>query len=379
MNNTNTNTNNNNTQSQDEQVSPGFDYLATKGEPENSVLYKRPSNRGSHEPIGIDFLSDNELSRDIDMCVSTPDLPAIKIYVGIFDIDGSCKINGETMPFLKYVIEPGSTITFPSIELACSEVESNDEYFKTETTLFLMQILGIKGQPSDPTFYDQVFRGMVFNATHKCCLAMFDYRKCLTLLGDNSSEEGMVLLTWAIVDELVFERRVWNIPVDVAVSDTMRQNPVLWKLSVAFPFAEYMVKETESGVFTTDLSPNNNAPTLFQHGDTIDSYKYGEEYGDVFIFTQKPLLDDGTGSDRKYARYAVFTDGAKYILEDQHHHEYLEYVSKKNVGSHTSDYNADAGDVEVAAPDVIYFVEDRITRSPTQMWGVRESDRFVRI
>ena len=337
--------------------SPDFNYLATKPEPGLSIAYAPAASN-----TDVPFLADTELSRDFDFCV--PDILHVKVFLAIYDI----MLIGATNPCLKYMVEIGETATFPSFEIACAD--DNPEHFKTEAVLFLMQVLNMGEESGD--VYERAFRGMVFNPEHKCVVAVFDYRECKSTQTHTK--------TWAVVDELVFERRVWNVPVDKAVSDTMRQNALLWTLPNADPpISLYMIKETGEGVFATDVSPSAEAPTLFMHGDTIDTYKYGDEYGDMYIFSQKPLFDDGTGSDRKYARYAVFAHGAKYLLEDQYHHAYLESLDAEEDQESESGESEPEEEEEDELVDAIYFVEDKITKVPTQLWGIKESSRFVRI
>ncbi len=349
---------------------PDFDYLATKGDPELSIPYV-PTE---HNDSNIQFLADKELSQSIDFCI--PDVSTVKIYTAIFDINSACSINDTQIPFLKYAVEIGETASFPSFDLACSTTEDNDEHFKTESVLFLMKVLYNEGSAEQsPIDFDTTFRGIIYSKDHNCAIAVFDSR---SLPKTTSS------LTWAIVDELVFERRVWNVPVDVAISDCFRKNPILWSLTSDtlntsdFPFALYMIKETDN-VFGTEVSPSSDKPTLFRNGDTIDTYKYGDMYGDMYIFSQKPLFDDGTGSDRKYARYAVFTQGAKYLLEDKYHHDYIEANRPTQLGGETNTEEPEENEDPIRTEDVIYFVEDTITKAPTQLWGVRETARFKKI
>jgi hypothetical protein len=338
-------------------ASPNFDYLEKKSNPELSIPYTQPHS-DLESLVDIPFLSDDELSQDFEFCV--PDIPSVKVFLAIYKINGTCYIETTPMPFLKYMVEIGETATFPSFDFECSSME--EEKFKTELVMFLMQVLNIEDDSGD--LYERAFRGMVFNPDHKCLFIMIDYAKC------NAPPTNTE--TWAIVDELVFERRVWNLPVDIPVSDTFRKNEILWTLpNTEIPVSLYMIKEDQNGIYSTDLSPNTESPTLFMHGDTIDTYKYADEYGDMYIFTQNPLLDDGTGSDRKYARYAVFTPGAKYLLEDQYHHDYLQ--SLHIISNTNKDVNAND------AVSTIYFVEDKITKLPTQLWGMKDSSRFVRI
>ena len=201
---------------------------------------------------------------------------------------------------------------------------------------------------------------------------------------------------WGIVDEVVFERAVLGVPIVSSVCDTVRDTPVLWNIwykgrEMDFPFSLLSVRHSaEEGQQWTNEKASPFADdrmmkqqSLVKIGTATDAYTYGDDYGDLYLFSAKPLYDTAPGELLSYQRYAVFTMGAKYHLDEKHHSDILavrEQLGGDDIAEAIPDTDAsvkaEEGEKELHIVPCLYFVEDKLAH-PMPVWGIREISRFT--
>lgn len=389
------------------------------------------------------FLKDEPLHKDYDLC--SPDTSTQECVLCIFSINAECSMKvysdetGDatpiTMPFLKYLVEKTPTqVQFPQFMYTCVDTD-NSTQLQNEAMVALTVKLGLTQTPTGPTStvpqtptgpttgttvpqttpqtqtspLETAYQGFIL---HDQVLYMFyNYDVILqhfsvispTQLNQieptNTSAYG-----WAIVDELVFQRHVDGVPVINEIGDLFRANPILWNIEyqgtyLDFPFCLYGVEENNDHQFinetrqstkqTTSVSPYvASKPTI---GRATDTYVFGEEYGEMYLFSNTAI-----GSTTSLSKYAVFVSGCKYLLNTEHHDTFMKYMASvlppdahaSDVSdthlSEQSDKNGEEeengeGEEEKEEEDnseisVIYFVEPSIQK---QLWGVRHTHRFV--
>ncbi len=373
-----------------------LNYLATKPDVDHPGSTKKEDN---NEPIEFDydFLNDSPLSQIFDFCVPKNAGTGINVFLCIYRINTNCELfipptdtNEEDnttvdtklrIPFLQYVCIPTDTnMTFPSFSFNCDDTSSdtNTELFEQECTLHLLTAVGIDKLEN---VFESSFMGMVYSEKHNSVMAVFNSDE----LPVSTSQ-----LTWAIVDELVFKREIWGVNVDTRVSDILRENPILWTITysggvVEFPFSVYMVTEMNDQKYTNEervginktyedsISESNSLANI---GNSIDTYKYGYIYGNMYLFSPALILSEQSPS--KFNRYAIFVNNAKYLLESEYHSEYIESRPPMQQNNEY-EINEDEDNLDTTMIATIYFVENDKTPKPTQLWGTRYIYQFTQL
>lgn len=369
------------------------------------------------------YLDNDELHQIFDYCISSPsntNTNVYSVYLCIYDINKNCKVityndvgtEIETMvPFIKYIVRQTDThYTFPSFQHTCSN-DSGDNETSIINSCFLriLDILGLS-PTTDPTVNSldikTAFKGFV-HANETSVFAVFDFAKLMAFFTQiQSHTQGGIDITgykWAIVDELVFEKRVLGINVDPIISSTFAKHSYLWNIKyggreIDFPFCLLYVKPDYAS-YINETSPFTISDTVFKHqsivkiGESEDEYKYGSVYGDMHLFSNKPVQEMTQQEHMLLQRYAVFTIGCKYVVDDG----FNTYMSLKAEQSgqawnplpvtalhitSTEDDETDANDeqeMENMMVSCIYFVEDKLFSSQTPLWGIRQPYRFEMI
>lgn len=376
------------------------------------------------------YLDDNFLSRDFDFCVNIESTPKINIQIILFSIDYSCKYveyekteKKETpLPFLKFAgISNNYVFQFPSFDYECiqDDAEKNETQFRNtliETLLSTFQI----SPPSSPDFFETIYRGLFVHgdsADSRTVYTVIDYDDLSKLTPESSH------ITWALVDELIFQEKVLGNFLDPRINDAFDSRPYLWNITYNgdyleyFPFVLYLVISRENEYESDSIAVDENAATQTQTqnpvslarkektitiGSKLDTYSLVDEYGDRYCFTSEPIV-----SKPGVVRYAVFTPKPKYIVDGSGVVNTEGVVEAEDVAdlaeaSIPFDLPLVGGDA-VPEPDteptdddqqkevleekmsekiaypVIYFTEKTGTLAGKYMWGIKSSDLFVAV
>lgn len=359
------------------------------------------------------YLNNDELHQVFDYCVSSQsntNTNVYTVYLCIYNINTQCKVvsyddsDKETetmMPFLKYIVRQVDTqYTFPSFQHTCSN--DSDENETAILNASFLRILDILGLTIDSTMNAMdikvAFKGFV-SSSESCVFTVFDYAALMTYFTQTQTREiDISAYKWAIVDELVFEKRILGVQVDSIISTTFAKYPYLWNIKykgrdIDFPFCLLNVKPYD-GTYINETSPFSQSDTIFKHqsivkiGESEDEYKYGNIYGDMHLFSASPVRESTTQEYIQLQRYAVFTIGCKYVVDDG----FNAYMKTRNEmwnplptntpipPSHENvqdeDETKDEMEMENMMVSCIYFVEDKLFPTPVPLWGVRQPYRF---
>lgn len=431
----------------------------------NAIVEKLESFKikqgGAPPQMTYRYLDDSILCRHFEDCVEES-VESCKVHLCVFSIDHSCSLNGDTYPFLKFIVRPQpkdkpDIYEFISFSYDVPDNDSTEDfkcalYENLLTELDLSLTTDSFECASASQILDSVYKGIkseeIDGQPH--VFAFFDFDAILShssespVLGGNGEESpisdkpsqetvvsetnGFVRGTqfpadisddnlstpyrWAVIDELLFERKLYGIHgVDPVIPVMFYKNNILWSIfkgesetPVDFPFSVYSVtiKETEDG---NERFDNVRVPVDQQTADLrqesvvlppeIDVYGREDEYGNRFCFTYRPFLKESEKDPKEEPeeeeenkpvlpkRYAVITSNPVY----------LESVASspplKEGGGDQEEYNADSEtksteDIDsesfkkLAAP-VIYFVANNeyTDSKPVVMWGIKQSSQFV--
>lgn len=269
------------------------------------------------------YLDDDFLSRTIDFCIdSNSSLKTFRVQLVLFSIDTSCKYTEynkldkieTSLPFLKFAgIFHNSQFQFPEFTYECLP-ENNETQFRNQIIEQLLSSFGLS--PSSSLDFDSIYRGYLLykptdNDTDTILFAVIDYDTLSKQVVSSNS------LFWSIVDELLFEKKVLESPVDTNITNMMNMYPYMWNITYNgdyieyFPFSLYLVISREENAYESDSLPRTKREKSATIGTKIDTYSLADEYGDRYCFTDSPLsiMDN-------IIRYAVFTPKPRYVIEE---------------------------------------------------------------
>lgn len=340
------------------------------------------------------YLNDDQLHQLFDFCVPSQ-LDMVTVHICIYDINTKCKIvTGEeteiSMPFLKYIVQQTeSNYIFPRFQLQCSD--NNDTILRDESLLRILDVLGLSQDVNKPP--ENAFKGFVLCPTNKDVLAVYDFNALRASFSQNSEIINLQKYKWSIVDDLVFEKHIHGIPVDPIITSTFRSHKYLWTIKyngreIDTPFALYNVKEDDHDIYTNEMSPLTTADTIFKSqsivkiGEATDAYKHGDEIGDMHLFSAKPVMQLTPEETLKLQRYAVFTTGCKYIVDEVFNAYMSEYTRTTGTVAWTPLENTlkpsenEDTDHDYMSVSSIYFIEDKLFSKLVPIWGIRQPYRF---
>jgi len=354
----------------------------------------------------------------------------------LFSINTACKMKvyGEsdenvddaeliTMPFLKFMVEKQDGIDvkydFPRFTYSCI-AEDNTTHLQSEAFLALTNKLGLAQKPANQinntASLEDAYQGFVLHNdklymffNYDLILQHFTTISPTTINNSNNALPASSVAeiqatnvseyTWAIVDELVFQKQCNHVPVEPSISQLFLDNPILWNIEyrgtyLDFPFCLYGVVENsendtlmnEHRSVTQTIIPNTPHKLIIGH--TTDNYEFGNDFGEMYLFSNSTIIPQ----DRESAKYAVFVSGVKYLINETQHANFFKYMETEinnNLGNVTKtivggdDDNTNNNEINVneeseeddnSEVHVIYFIEPKLNK---QLWGVRHAYRFV--
>ena len=382
------------------------------------------------------YLKDEPLHKDYDLC--SPETQEQKCAIVLFSMNIDCRmkvydsagLNGEliTMPFLKFMVErvssPDIAMQFPEFTYTCVDTD-NSTQLETEAMLAITNKLGLaqrsaeEGTPTLETAYQgfvlhedvlfmfynydvisQYFTHNTTNTTNTTNITNITNNPNNPNLPNEVPTTNTSAYTWAIVDELLFQRQVDGVPVANGITELFRSNPILWNIeyqgaNLDYPFCLYGVEEgdtTSPSLVNEHNNGNTNRQTNTPYtkqkqsiGRATELYSLGEEYGEMYLFSNTTIQPNDTNC----VKYAVFVSGCKYVLDEIKHNAFIEYMTTATHGMSAPVYGGgimdyiDVGLDEVAVDEekddhgevsALYYVEPMVDK---QIWGVRHSHRFV--
>jgi len=339
------------------------------------------------------YLADDFLSRPIDFCIETTSLKKVAIQLVLFSLDISCKyteynktIKTETpLPFLKFAgFIQNSQFQFPEFVYECL-TENNETHFQNQILEKLLSTYGV--QPTASLDFDLFYRGYLpyqpSDSSDTIIYVAIDYNEFMKQMTQPLTQpltqpqpQPQTQPIWAIVDELVFKKKVLEAQVDKKITEMMDRHPYMWNIIYNgdymeyFPFSLYLVITNDEQTYESNSLPRTKTrESTTTIGRKIDNYSLVEEYGDRYCFTNAPL-----SIMENIVRYAVFTPKPKYILDNVVGGSITEDIydnmpdSDKEVLEETLSENI--------AHSVIYFTEKTGNLTGKHIWGIKTHELF---
>ena len=244
-----------------------------------------------------------------------------EVYVGIYSLAKTFSIDesAKKIPFLRFlsILENG-TYTFP--HFSCTLATFDSEYVTYLMKLFEQNVTGetVLEEPPNPSPFQP--EHVLINDVANTAIVLFSFdamvekemfsNHAILSLDDSTPVLNM---KWAIVDEIVFEKKLLTLPFDPKVTEFFSIHESLWnieydKVYIDFPFSVYPVEEKDGKLVNTT-------------GEVaaIDSYSQHEDYGDRYCFTYLPISASSSsifgGNSVELIRYSVYTYQTKYLVE----------------------------------------------------------------
>jgi hypothetical protein len=133
-------------------------------------------------------------------------------------------------------------------------------------------------------------------------------------------------LKWAIVDELLFEKKILMEEVEEYIFDVFSKHDNLWNIedsnqnNIDFPFSVYALQKSENEVFQSVNATLEESEKFVSNGE-IGNYGSSEtmedEYDKRYCFTLTPIKNEKEPTEAKPLRYAMFAWNVRYIVTDE--------------------------------------------------------------
>lgn len=374
-----------------------------------------------------------EIDADFDYCVSDASgniQSQYTVYLCILSTKQTLATTTD-IPFFRYLVKP-DTCEFPSFQYDClGNPEENNAMFRNKLFLAFMEFmrLNVCGQaecapmtaPDWSTMeqiYSSIYRGICKTKNPASIIAVLDYdaaeehirgadvtNTAPTLFSPQDpttypirDDNIHALAKWAIADEVVCLQSILGHPVHPDIVSGFELNPILYKIYLAdyaipSPRLFYGVEEKD-GVYYTELVPQTDEEsntTIHRDlgGEEISTYRYADDYGDRYCFTETPLPN--TVNVAHCRRYACMPTGVWRILtpeEETIPDNYLlpfplnlmeefiksDVVKDANIQEIRDD---DEYSIKRIGANTIYFYEvgEHVGGNAVPMWGILPSER----
>lgn len=330
------------------------------------------------------YINEDEYSRRFPFCKNSEKKnPKYQIHFCIYAINTQLYIEGmygsesestdyldipelynAKYPFLQFVTEkstePNPQYSFPQKEYECPNIENENDNDHDDT------------DPLQIHFEKECFQTVfgMFTDTSKIHLQNISIQSLykgfieegdhLYVLFDMSTfiHELKPLYTWAIIDELVFKQKIYDIPVHQDTIRFFKKNPQLRYIQTIdsyeypFPFQLYMYK-----------IENNEYKTVIRSSDPNNSYIIPSEHthlGTAYYFTANPI-NIPADTCKRFCGFIVKCIYDIVIKEDQLFYEDLPIDKIKF-------------EEKILNASTVYFHENGV-----QYWGIKNNTHFMEL
>jgi hypothetical protein len=208
-------------------------------------------------------------------------------------------------------------------------------------------------------------------------------------------------LKWATVDELFFEKKIVEEPVDPMIAELFTKRESLWNiedsagLNIHFPFVVYGVKMSPENKFVNITIAEDVTDQIENYGTNDMHDEYAERYcftinpmqqylngqsSDQESVTEEPIMSGGKSSggdpsnniSTKPRRYAIFAWKTRYILKDE---EPSQEQEEEDTSTEVSNEIAMA---KLQFPTIYTITNNESTENqPVVTWGILNRSQFV--
>jgi hypothetical protein len=313
------------------------------------------------------YLHDNHLQKDIEAVLGKGKKSTWTVYFCLYQVNDMCDD-----PFLEYVLEKNlnARYHFPKITL-----DTTDKEESTLETLFETQC--------EKAFSEQIpqdsleilrtcYRGFLELEESAEKDVLFVFYDLTTI--DFTRKEGQC---WAIMDEIMNERRVLDIEIELDVFTLFYKFPFLISIlnkagdRVALPLCLYLCEKVEKDEtlgmhdfeYRNVVHLSNEASKTQSLLRTIVEH---DIFGDVFIFSTRPIVPNPL-----IKRFAVFAIDPLYIFNKTTSLRKIPSIKLEEV-SDTKSHDSSSNPTDEYT--CIYFYENN-----TQLWCIKNSQQMTEI
>jgi len=305
--------------------------------------------------------NNNQLQNDIQAVIGKGKPRKWTLYFCLFQVNDGCK-----EPFLEYLMEKNQSAKyhFPSVILEETDIPTDSdkiqELFETRCDEKVMS--QVSATDSVRTNYCGFLENADEGSKEDCLFVFYDMTHIDFQLITEKQQ-------WAIMDEILNERKVLGTEIDTAVFTLFHLHPVLISLTnntgdrVSLPICLYLCETTDSdsplgerdleyrNVAYSSNEMKNNSKSLVRNSTEHDVF------GDAFIFSMYPLVEN-----ELVKRFAVFVGEPLYILNKTTPLRKIKSIPADKDENPIDDYLS------------IYFFENQ-----QSLWCIRNGEQFTEI
>lgn len=290
------------------------------------------------------------------------------IKLCMFKLVDECK-----EPFLQFLLEKTEGVmTFPGFELLTSDftgVEDINTAFQEKCSEWFQKTIEDKGAEltpvltkggAPPSLRMQCYRGFIEEA-EDTLYVLFD---CTFTTVEIHGQRF-----WGILDEIVNEKHIFNMPMDKSIYNMIQNNEFIAYIKdkngerINMPCCLYLCRVNDKGEYD-NVCYDTDEHNMKQKSMTDGKITH-DTFGHFYYFTTDPIHRDQNAV--RLRRYSVFIDNTLYVLNINRPIEDIDFVT---------DDEDDFDDTHKSYKDYncIYFFEDGL-----QLWCVKSLSRFVEL
>jgi hypothetical protein len=375
-------------------------------------IVEKVSTDSIHPRISpFSYLSDNLLQQWFYFCKkpdNNAEPPKYKIKICMYGLNRILRNKNTEIPFLQFLMKlntDSSAYTFPEFEYEC--VSTNDEsdesdedetinaHFLNECFTKILEILNADSIIHEKNIHIRdLYKGLVEMDEYIC--VVFDCTHFIETPIPNQTN------TWAIIDELLYKRSIFETAVDNTITEFFEKNPYMSYIKnekspglegvedaakhsrrstnkYDFPFQMYLCKWNESGEYENVVEMDTMVP-----GPVPDDSK---QTPSTSVYSSLPIQHPIFGSAYYFSstilsanhvpknRYAVFVENPMYILKnisDLDENTILENMEKISVASsiYFHENNPPKNNGAIVSESAALLDESETTPS-TNVYGVK--------
>jgi hypothetical protein len=311
------------------------------------------------------YLHDNkQLQNDIASVIGKGKPKKWTLYFCLFRVNDGCK-----EPFVEYLMEKNQSAKyhFPSLSLEESDIPTDSdkiqEWFETRCDE------NVKSQVPTADSLRANYCGFLENdeeGSDEDCLFVFYDMTHIDFQMPTETQQ------WAIMDEILNERKVLGIEIENTVFTFFHLHPVLISLTnntgdrVSLPICLYLceIADSDASLGEHDLEYRNIAYSSTETKNSAKSLVRNsiehDVFGNVFVFSMYPLVEN-----ELVKRFAVFVGEPLYIFNKT---TPLRKIKSIQPGKHHERYNPTDNYLS------IYFFENQ-----HPLWCLRSGEQFTEI
>ena len=256
-----------------------------------------------------------------------------KIHLCIYKINRECKI-----PFLQFCFHTNEKqeIDFPTIHnFKCPTFrkgkDQENTFFLNKCLQLIIELLNIEDE-FDIELFQKMYKGFI-EKDDFTIYVLYEYF-------ENKKLNYNLNLHWSILDEILYHQQINKKPIQNHILSFFHENKYLTEIinpyshtCFPFPFLLYKCIPQKSTLPSTAIQ---NIKNCMIHDTIIDETFFLLPFGNFHYFSSI-ILDNDLEDITTIQKYAVFTEKARYILQDldeiteKQHDNFLKKETNQNI------------------------------------------------